>query len=698
MTTHLSPVISVDANRCTNCHACISACPVKYCMDGSGSTISINHDLCIGCGSCITACTHEARSWVDDWEEFRAALARREPIVAISAPSVVASFPDTYLNLNGYLESIGVSAVFDVSFGAELTVLSYLDHLKTNQPSLIIAQPCPAIVSYVEIYRPELLPYLAPADSPMLHTIKMIRRYFPEYRRHKFAVLSPCLAKKREFDEVGADVYNVAIRSLEKHLRAQRIDLSAFPRREFANPDAERAVTFSTPGGLLQTAEREMPGIRLRTRKIEGPRTIYPYLEELAREVKSGTHPLLLDCLNCELGCNGGPGTSNAGKMPDVLERPIEKRREELKAKYRRRFPFRRTTNLKRTLAGFWDKTLYERKYVDRSDNDSLKIPSSEQAASIHRSMRKFSDADFYNCSACGYNSCEGMTTAIFNGLNKSENCHHYLRTATLEEHESVVAFNNELNVQVQGIEATISTMSKLVEELDGQMYGVFAFINQSSAAVEELVSTINTTSRISTEKGQAAESLVHSAERGRASMDGTIEAIAEISKSVGAIADAIEVIDAVASNTNLLSMNAAIEAAHAGEAGRGFAVVAGEIRRLSEATGEHSRSISRALNSIIGSVSTTSTRSAETGDAIRGIGEEIRSVADAMSEFVGTMTEMSAGTGQVTAALTELRTFASDLRDRYQQMTAIVRTLNESVREIGNSSDRTPDAPASST
>jgi iron only hydrogenase large subunit-like protein len=96
-------------------------------------------------------------------------------VVAIAAPAVAANFPDLYLNLNGWLKSLGVAAVFDVSFGAELTIKSYLEHQKENNPKAIIAQPCPAIVTYIEIYRPELVKYLAPADSPMLHTIKMIK-------------------------------------------------------------------------------------------------------------------------------------------------------------------------------------------------------------------------------------------------------------------------------------------------------------------------------------------------------------------------------------------------------------------------------------------------------------------------------------------------------------------------------------------
>lgn len=122
----LAAVIRVDEGKCVNCHACIAACPVKYCNNDAGTKVTVNHNLCIGCGSCIQACTHHARLLVDDSEQFFTALDKKEKIIAIVAPAVASNFPGQYLNLNGYLKFRGVEAVFDVSFGAELTVFSYV--------------------------------------------------------------------------------------------------------------------------------------------------------------------------------------------------------------------------------------------------------------------------------------------------------------------------------------------------------------------------------------------------------------------------------------------------------------------------------------------------------------------------------------------------------------------------------------------
>ena len=123
-TGNLAQVIRIDEEKCVNCYACITACPVKDCMDGSGEKLAINQNLCVGCGNCIAACSHDARMLIDDTECFFEDLKRKEKIIAVAAPAVASVFAGNYLKLNGYLQSLGVAAVFDVSFGAELTVVS----------------------------------------------------------------------------------------------------------------------------------------------------------------------------------------------------------------------------------------------------------------------------------------------------------------------------------------------------------------------------------------------------------------------------------------------------------------------------------------------------------------------------------------------------------------------------------------------
>ncbi|MDR2456564.1 MAG: 4Fe-4S binding protein, partial [Deltaproteobacteria bacterium] len=333
---NLSPVIRTIESKCVNCQRCISACPVKFANDATdGKVVKVVDNLCIGCGHCIHACEHGARVGVDDFETFMLDVQAMAPMVAIVAPAVASTFPGQYLNFNGWLMSLGIKAVFDVSFGAELTIKSYYEYIKTKLPDVVVAQPCPAVVSYCEIYHPELIKHLAPADSPMLHSIKMIKNYYPEYGRYRVAVMSPCYAKKREFEETGLGDYNVTFISLLKYIEENDIDLSQYPEVPYEGPLAERAVLFPTPGGLMKTLERYDPKVYNYTRKIEGPGLVYDYLETLSDSIKQGFAPLLIDCLNCESGCAGGTGVPNVlEKAYDQLEYYIHERSRSLSEYY----------------------------------------------------------------------------------------------------------------------------------------------------------------------------------------------------------------------------------------------------------------------------------------------------------------------------------------------------------------------------
>lgn len=429
MISNLSDVVYINKDECKNCHVCISKCPVKYCNDGSGDYIKLNSNLCLGCGQCIKFCTHKARKIVDDTHSFLSHISQMN-MVAIVAPGVASNFPNQYLRLNRWLKSIGISAVFDVSFGGELTIRSYMEHMEKNNPKMIIAQPCPAIVTYIEIYRPELLPYLAPVDSPMVHTIKMIKEFYPQYRDYKVAVMSPCIAKKREFEAVGLDTYNVTFHNLKKYFEDNKISLDSYEELDYDNPPAERAVLFPSPGGLLLTAERWNPDIRNLTRKIEGPQTIYEYLDHLAKDIADEKQtPLLIDCLNCEAGCNGGTGTDCHTKSADELENLVKERRSKIQKKlletHFNTVPI--SYEMRNLVNKYWKPGLYERKYLSRNPNLNLLPITEEERKDIFINMGKLTEADIYNCSSCGYGNCEHMAVAIHNGLNKPENCHHYL-------------------------------------------------------------------------------------------------------------------------------------------------------------------------------------------------------------------------------------------------------------------------------
>jgi iron only hydrogenase large subunit-like protein len=624
---------------------------------------------------------------MDDSAQFFKALDKHEKIIAIVAPAVASNFPEQYLNLNGYLKSQGVSAVFDVSFGAELTVLSYLRYIDEAKPLFCIAQPCPVIVTYIEVYHPELLPYLIPMHGPMLHIAKLIREYYPQYRDYKIAAISPCIAKRREFNETGLVDYNVTFKALHEHLEEKRVDIASFNPLEYDNPSAERAVTFSMPGGLLITAERECPGIGRKTRRIEGPNTIYPYLANIAETIRSGRGkegelPLLIDCLNCEKGCNGGTGTTNAKIPMDKLEAPIWKRRNKTEAVYGGSTK-RGRKKISKLLSHYWKKGLYERSYLNMSQNNTVKIPNQKELTDVYKSLYKYSEKDMYDCNTCGYGTCRGMAIAIFNGLNRPQNCHHYNLALIEEDKKTIETLNKNLGVHIKQSLDFIKGINDLIDSLDVLIVAQSAAIEKSFADAEKMMNAINAAIEMAQKRRGIIQRMEDNARQGRISMRETINAVEAITKGVEGINSTIKVISGIATNTNLLSMNAAIEAAHAGEAGKGFAVVAGEIRRLSETTRENSQNIAHILTGIVTGIKETTVRSSTTDALINTMAEEMSDFTGAMAELIGNLEGLSVNSSEVIHTFVGLWDHAEVMKNGYHDMMGKISELEKSMQAM---------------
>lgn len=684
----MRPVISVDKDKCVNCHRCIAVCPAKMCNDGSGDYVEVNPDLCIGCGQCIEACRHGARMGVDDAEAFFAALRRGERIIAIVAPAVASTFGGEYLRVNGWLKSIGVQAVFDVSFGAELTVKSYVEYLKEKNPKLLLAQPCPVLVSFIEIYRPELIPYLAPAGSPMHHTMAYIREYKPEWARAKIAAISPCYAKRREFDAIGMGDYNVTVKSVERYFKERNVKITDFPEVEFANPPAERAVSFSTPGGLMRTAERFIPHVGEMTRKIEGQPGVFDYLANLSDAIKRGDSPVfqLVDCLNCEMGCNGGPGTSNRGEHRDKVEGYIERR---VKAAAVKAGGGRRPVAPKKmnaSLDRWWRPGLYARGYQDRSNYFVSKFANlfQEGIDKAYKKMRKTSERDILDCGACGYKSCEQMAVAICLDLNKPENCHHYLHQVMEEMHEN---HRNELSTTVK---STVESVSEKIENTENRVLNLATIVNsmsqcisESSAAIEQMVANVSSISSVLDKNAVTVENLADASQQGREGLEGVIGYIQRIEDSSGGLEETNNVISSIASQTRLLSMNAAIEAAHAGEAGRGFAVVADEIRTLAENSGTQAKDISKILKDIKSLVDMTANSS---GEAQRLFGKVVSLAENVKQQEVvvqHAVSEQAAGGSTVLNALEQMKSLMANLKENSDELQNLTTKVVQEIKAL---------------
>ena len=683
-------VISVDKEKCVNCQRCIAVCPVKMCNNGSGDYVDFDEKLCIGCGSCIEACTHGARKGIDDAELFFDSLKKGEKIVAIVAPAAIVSFRGKDLELNGFLKSLGVEAVFDVSFGAELTTKSYVEYIKNKNPDCVISQPCPALVSFIETYRPELIKYLAPADSPMLHCAKMIKEFYTKYTGYKIAAISPCYAKRREFDETGICDYNVTMRSIQSYMEEKNIRIDSFPKVEYENPAAERGVLYSTPGGLMRTAERFVPSISEKTRKIEGNPKVFHYLAKFS-EANKNKKPCftLIDCLNCENGCNEGAGTTNKGMHLDEMESFVENRMHDRRSYWEQKGHSKKSAlkKLNKAIDEFWKPGLYDRTYVDRSAyfHQKIKEPSQEEIQKIYRDMYKKTKSDILNCGACGYEDCEQMAVAIYNGLNRPENCTHYtniLKDIMNEQHQEEV--KQSVRKVVETGSEKLTENGRDVQTLATAARDMTESVSTSSSAVEEMIANINSINSILEHNAESVGLLDGATRKGMAGIENVAELVSKIEENSNGLSEMSSVIQKIASQTNLLAMNAAIEAAHAGNSGRGFAVVADEIRKLAENSGSEARKISDVLKNVKQLIDATFK---DTGDVQKEFSEVVQlsgTVVEQEQTVRRAISEQNEGGKQLLQAVGSMRELTQTVKERTEKLLTDTNAIKESILELG--------------
>jgi methyl-accepting chemotaxis protein len=324
-----------------------------------------------------------------------------------------------------------------------------------------------------------------------------------------------------------------------------------------------------------------------------------------------------------------------------------------------------------------------------------LKMPDNQELAEVYKSLRKYTQKDFYDCNTCGYGSCHGMAVAIFNGLNEPENCHHYVLALVEEDHKIIGSLNENLNSQVNNSFEFMKTINNLIDNLNGQIMDQASSIEKSSTAIEGMVASISNTAVMAQRKQEVIQALVDNVEQGRISMHETISAVGNISRGIEGVGSTIKVISNIAANTNLLSMNAAIEAAHAGNAGMGFAVVADEIRRLSETTRKNSRNIADTLTGIINGIRTTNSQASTTDSLISTMSEEINAFAHTMTELINSLGELSTGSQEITTVLVNLREHAEAIKTGYHDMMTKAQKLEESMQQITKLNEATHKSPA---
>ena len=219
--------------------------------------------------------------------------------------------------------------------------------------------------------------------------------------------------------------------------------------------------------------------------------------------------------------------------------------------------------------------------------------------------------------------------------------------------------------LEENGVESTsaVELIALRITDLNQSIENESAAQIESSASINEMVASIQNVAGSAARRRSALEKLTGTTDSGMQRLDSLLGYISKIEGSIGSIQQMVAVINAIAGSTNLLSMNAAIEAAHAGDAGRGFAVVADEIRNLADTTGKNAKEISRQLKEVVQIIKTAAEESGTTKNAFEEIRGEIDSVIDAFNEISTATEELAEGGRQILEALQTLSTMSSQLK-----------------------------------
>ena len=303
----------------------------------------------------------------------------------------------------------------------------------------------------------------------------------------------------------------------------------------------------------------------------------------------------------------------------------------------------------------------------------------------------------------------------LVDGFNMFMKKMHVIIAGVKDSKNALANVKNELQHSIDNTASAITQILSNVESVGGQIRHQSEAVSQTSSAVTEIAENINSLERmIETQSSGVAEAsaaveqmignissvnnsvekmaasfgnLEKGAKEGIQKQQRVSEHVVEIEAQSKALQDANVAINKVASQTNLLAMNAAIEAAHAGEAGKGFSVVADEIRKLSETSAAESKKISEELRKISDSISAVVIAAHESSHSFAEVGEKISQTDELVNHIKSAMQEQQEGSKQILDALKMMNDSTIEVKNSSHEMAL----GNQSIlREIQTLEDAT--------
>ena len=409
-------VYTVTAN-CQDCYRCVRVCPVKAISVREGQAC-IEDELCIKCGTCVRECPQHAKTIRSSLYAVKELLSSGRPVAASVAPSFAAVFDGARAaRLPSALRKLGFSYVSETAEGALLVTEETLK----NAPRGSICTACPAVVNFIEKYRPDFVDRLIPVVSPMVAHGRLLKKRLGE----DFAVvfIGPCAAKKSEAqrpENAGAADAVLTFTELQNWLNEEGIDVADCPAGSFESfGDLTKSRLFPLPGGLLKTGGVPCDGTNADVLHMSGAHDIMSLLD-----IPKDKWPFaVVEALFCTGGCINGPGL--------ISDKNIFLRKQDVIA-YAETAENAAGSDIDRTVAadaGF---------SADNIGRASEEV-GEEEIARVLESQGKLNPELQLNCGACGYESCRDNAIAVARGLAEPEMCIPYMRRLAQQRTDRII-------------------------------------------------------------------------------------------------------------------------------------------------------------------------------------------------------------------------------------------------------------------
>jgi methyl-accepting chemotaxis protein len=244
----------------------------------------------------------------------------------------------------------------------------------------------------------------------------------------------------------------------------------------------------------------------------------------------------------------------------------------------------------------------------------------------------------------------------------------------------SIAASIAKLSESVGGATSLMAKAADTIAALGQDIDGQYRMVEGASGAVSQMVASIGSVSELTGRRKAAGAALSDRAATGASQLEATLGVIRSVSESVDEIRGAADLIKSLANKTNLLAMNAAIEAAHAGEAGRGFAIVADEIRSLAEASSGGSKRINAVLKDVAAKIGQAASAGEHTKEVFGTLDEEVAAAAAAFGEIAAAMDELGAGTKHIQESMHGLKAASDQVNHRRNELGQAAASVSETM------------------